>query len=42
MAYVILHAFREKCLKNTQFAKAQFDTIRLLFWFLIEQEVSIQ
>jgi len=29
MAYVILHAFREKCLKNTQFEKAQFDTIRL-------------
>jgi hypothetical protein len=29
MAYVILHAFREMCLKNTQFAKAQFDTIRL-------------
>jgi hypothetical protein len=29
MAYVILHAFREKCLKNTQFAKAQFDTVRL-------------
>ena len=29
MAYVLLHAFREICLKNTQFAKAQFDTIRL-------------
>jgi hypothetical protein len=29
MAYVLLHAFREKCLQNTQFAKAQFDTIRL-------------
>jgi hypothetical protein len=29
IAYVLLHAFREKCLKNTQFAKAQFDTIRL-------------
>jgi hypothetical protein len=29
MAYVLLHAFREKCLKNTQFSKAQFDTIRL-------------
>jgi len=29
MAYVLLHAFREKCLKNTQFEKAQFDTIRL-------------
>jgi hypothetical protein len=29
MAYVILHAFREMCLKNTQFEKAQFDTIRL-------------
>ena len=29
MAYVLLHTFREKHLKNTQFAKAQFDTIRL-------------
>ena len=29
IAYVLLHTFREKCLKNTQFAKAQFDTIRL-------------
>ncbi|MBN1181944.1 MAG: IS1380 family transposase [Bacteroidales bacterium] len=29
MAYVLLHAFREKCLKSTQFSKAQFDTIRL-------------
>ena len=29
MAYVLLHAFREICLDNTQFAKAQFDTIRL-------------
>jgi len=29
IAYVILHAFREMCLKNTQFANAQFDTIRL-------------
>ncbi len=28
IAYVLLHAFRERCLKNTQFAKAQFDTIR--------------
>jgi len=29
LAYVLLHAFREKCLKNTQFKKAQFDTIRI-------------
>jgi hypothetical protein len=29
MAYVLLHAFRERCLQGTQFAKAQFDTIRL-------------
>lgn len=29
IAYVLLHAFREHCLKNTQFAAAQFDTIRL-------------
>ena len=29
MAYVLLHTFREKYLQNTQFAKAQFDTIRL-------------
>ena len=29
MAYVLLHAFREICLQGTQFAKAQFDTIRL-------------
>ena len=29
MAYVLLHAFREICLRNTQFAKAQFDTIHL-------------
>jgi hypothetical protein len=29
IAYVLLHAFRENCLKNTEFAKAQFDTIRL-------------
>ncbi|MBN2103901.1 IS1380 family transposase [bacterium] len=29
MAYVLLHAFREICLRNTQFAKVQFDTIRL-------------
>jgi hypothetical protein len=29
MAYVLLHTLREKHLINTQFAKAQFDTIRL-------------
>ena len=29
MAYVLLHAFREICLRNTQFEKAQFNTIRL-------------
>lgn len=29
IAYVLLHAFRERCLRNTQFAKARFDTIRL-------------
>lgn len=29
MAYALLHAFREKYLAGTEFAKAQFDTIRL-------------
>jgi len=29
MAYVLLHAFREKYLAGTEYAKAQFDTIRL-------------
>ena len=29
IAYVLMHAFREKHLKNTEFAKAQFNTIRL-------------
>jgi hypothetical protein len=29
MAYVLLHALREKYLAGTEFAKAQFDTIRL-------------
>lgn len=29
IAYVLLHAFREINLKGTQFAKSQFDTIRL-------------
>lgn len=29
MAYVLLHALRDMYLANTQFAKAQFDTIRL-------------
>ena len=29
MAYVLLHAFREKYLAGTELAKAQFDTIRL-------------
>lgn len=29
MAYILLHAFREKCLKHTDLEKAQFDTIRL-------------
>jgi len=29
IAYVLLHALREKCLQKTPFAKAQFDTIRL-------------
>ena len=28
-AYVLLHAFRSKYLKGTEFAHAQFDTIRL-------------
>ncbi len=28
IAYVLLHAFRKLCLKNTQLAAAQFDTIR--------------
>jgi len=30
-AYVLLHTFRSKHLKRTEFAKAQFDTIRLKF-----------
>jgi len=29
IAYILMHAFREKHLKNTALAKAQFDTIRL-------------
>ena len=29
IAYVLMHAFREKHLSNTEFAKAQFNTIRL-------------
>lgn len=29
IAYILLHTFREKHLKNTEFAKAQFNTIRL-------------
>ncbi len=29
IAYVLMYALRETCLQNTQFAKAQFDTIRL-------------
>jgi len=28
IAYMLMHAFREKHLKNTQFAKAQFNTIQ--------------
>jgi hypothetical protein len=32
MAYILIHAFREKHLKNTLFAKAQFNTIRLKFF----------
>jgi hypothetical protein len=41
MAYVLLHAFREKCLRNTQFAKAQFDTIRLKILKLGARVISI-
>ncbi len=29
ISYILMHAFRERHLKNTSFAKAQFDTIRL-------------
>jgi len=29
IAYVLLHTLRDRCLKNTEFARAQFDTIRL-------------
>jgi hypothetical protein len=29
IAYILMHAFRERHLKNTEFAKAQFNTIRL-------------
>ncbi len=29
IVYVLMHTFREKHLKNTEFAKAQFNTIRL-------------
>jgi len=29
IAYVLLHTFRRTCLKGTQFATAQFDTIRI-------------
>jgi hypothetical protein len=31
MAYIIMHAMRENMLKNTIYARAQFDTIRLIF-----------
>jgi hypothetical protein len=29
IAYVLMHALRERCLKNTEFSRAQFNTIRL-------------
>jgi len=29
IAYILMHGFRERYLKNTEFAKAQFNTIRL-------------
>jgi hypothetical protein len=29
IAYILMHTFRERHLKNTEFAKAQFNTIRL-------------
>jgi len=29
MAYVLMHTFRQRYLKGTQYARAQFDTIRL-------------
>ena len=29
IAYILIHTFRERHLKNTEFAKAQFNTIRL-------------
>ena len=29
IAYILLHALREKMLRNTEYAQAQFDTIRL-------------
>jgi hypothetical protein len=29
ISYVLMHALRERCLNNTEFAKALFDTIRL-------------
>lgn len=41
MAYVLLHAFRENHLQNTQFAKAQFDTIRLKILKLGARVISL-
>ena len=32
IAYMLMHAMREKMLKHTPYARSQFDTIRLLFF----------
>ena len=42
MAYILMHALRDKMLKNTAYARCQFDTIRILFFKMSARVIEMK
>ena len=42
MAYILMHALRDKMLKNTVYARCQFDTIRILFFKISARVIEMK
>lgn len=42
MSYILMHAMREKMLKNTIYARSQFDTIRLIFFKISARVIEMK
>lgn len=42
MAYILMHAMRNNMLKNTKYAHAQFDTLRLYFFKISSRVIEMK